>query len=81
MKNLFNKNGELLQSDADCSEGLEEYTYISDSKIRKKVHMNLSSMWDRKGSFRTLRLTRIKFDVIIPVFITLVWLAFIIYSF
>ena len=81
MKNLFDKNGELLQLDADYSEGLEEYTYISDSDIRKKVQINMSSIWDRKGSFRTLRLTRIKFDIVIPVFMTLVWFAFIIYSF
>ena len=68
----FDKNGEIL-SEKECSEVLDEHTYVHESKIRKKISKTINKkLW---------RETRVKIDIIIPLSFLVIWICFIVYKF
>lgn len=76
----FDENGDLKGK--NTINFLCENTYVTNKYIRKKVNQNMTKYFNRgKKVFHNLRLTRIKIDLIIPILFTIIWTAFLIYSF
>lgn len=58
---------------------LSEYAYVKKRKIRKNVNYNMRYIYGRNKKFTNMRVTRIKIDVILPITMTAIWLAFVFY--
>jgi hypothetical protein len=81
MNAIFDSSGNQRSSNTEQARGLDEDTYLRNAGVRKEVHRTMTKLWGRPEKFRTLRLTRLKFDILIPISITLIWFAFMVYSF
>lgn len=80
MYKYFDNNGGL--KDNNTINYLCENTYVRNKFIRKKVNENMSKFFNRgEKTFHNFRLTRIKIDIIIPILFTIIWIAFLCYSF
>ena len=84
MNNRFDEDGNIKDENVESSSYLHIQTYVSNKTIRQKVYENMREVWEKEsksGKFHTIRLTRFKFDVLIPAFLTFIWLLFIWFSF
>jgi len=79
MNKRFDKAGNPRGGDADPADYLSEHVYVRNRAVRARVHTNMTAAWERKEKFTTLRLTRIKLDIIIPVFMTAIWVSFVLF--
>ena len=80
MNTIFDKKGNIRDERTNPQNYLSEQTYIRDKSVRKEVYKNMTSIWGRQENFHTLRLTRIKFDILIPASMTLIWLVLVGFS-
>jgi hypothetical protein len=85
MMNYFNNSGYERKNK---EKGLYENTYTKNKYIRERIHRSIAqgklrdmTGWNRPEKFITMRMTRLKIDILVPVGITLIWLLFVIYSF
>ena len=81
MNKIFDNDGNEITSEEQRSNYLLEYTYANVRKTRTDVNTIMSEKWERKPSkFRNFRMTRVKLDIMLPIFFTLIWLLFIFYE-
>ena len=74
MSTLFDKDGNCV---SNPSEPLREKDYATITRTRKKVNDGMTKMMGEK--FVNIRLTRFKFDILIPAMMTIIWCAFALY--